>query len=260
MALAIRSATEKWNLILTDVAKSNIRSNLFTWRTPMEEVLTHQKWKSEKKRLALTEPKAKQDVGKTLDLYHKDPTLRGSLDALKKLKAGWKAYLEANDGNKDAEKYLKDQIKNTDEWTVELKKRGLESEGMKDTLKAINDKIERLTLEEVWKDPTLKEFLREQLKKEHSLENIDFLEAVEKRKGAWIYEQWVAPKCAQVQVNLSSETFKDLGEQYQSDPGKMTYRDAFLEIFSLVRKDSFRRMKKESWDLKQEIGERMKLL
>ena len=223
-----------------------------------DEVLTHAEWKSNKKKYALKEPKAKQDVGKTLDLYHKEKSVKGRLNALRKAKTGFEAYVDENDENK-AEKYLKDLIKNTDEVMVEIKKKGLESPEMAETLKAITDKCSSLTLDQVWKDPKLRELLRQQLKKEFSLENIDFLEAVEKRKGAWIYEQWVAPKCAQTQVNLSAATFKDLGEQYKSDPGKMTYRDAYDEVFTLIRKDTFRRLK-ENWDFKQEIGERMKLV
>ena len=224
-----------------------------------DEVLTHQEWKAAKKKLNLTPPKSNQDVGKTLDSYHKDRTLKGSLAALQKLADGLNAYLDKNEGNADAAKYLKGLIKNTKEVSTELKRRGLEAEDMKETLKAIEDKSRTITIEQVWKDPTLREMLREQLKREFSLENIDFLEAVEKRKGAWIYEQWVAENCKQTRVNLKGATFADLAEQYQSDPGKMTYRDAYEEVLALVGKDTLARLKKTS-DFRQEIGERMKLL
>ena len=224
-----------------------------------DEVLTHQDWKSTKKKYAFKEPKAKQDVGKTLDVYHKERSVKGRLNALRKVKAGFEAYLKENDESK-AEKCLKDLIKNTNDVLVEIKKNGLESPAMTETLKAINDKITDLSLKQIWGDKSLRELLRQQLKLEFSLENIDFLEAVEKRKGAWIYEQWVAPKCAQTQVNLKAPTFKDLAEQYKSDPGKMTYRDAYDEIFALIERDTLLRLKRDSWDLKQEIGERMKLL
>ena len=225
----------------------------------MDEVLTHQQWKADKKKLTLTAPKLNQDVGKTLDSYHKDKTLKGSLASLRKLTDGLNAYLDANEGNAKAEKYLKDLIKNTKEVATELKRRGLEAPEMAETLKAIEEKIRTIKIEHVWNDPTLKEMLREQLKEEHSLENINFLEAVEKRKGAWIYEQWVADDCAQNQINLKGATFKDLAEQYKSDRNKMTYRDAYDEILALIGKDALSRLKKTS-DFKREIGERMKLL
>jgi hypothetical protein len=195
-------------------------------------------WKGYKKKLGLLPPKSKQDLGPTLDKFHSATTLKDKVSLLKKLSIGFKTYLEANAANEEpkAARFLKLMIEESKKKRSELIKDGLSDEGIK---KAVETAVAAVSLEMVWSDAVFKKLLGKFLESEHSGENFDFLVAVEARKGAAIYRDFIVNNY----VNISSATRQDIIEQHTLDPNKVTYGKAYEEIWALVRRDSMGRFK-----------------
>jgi Regulator of G protein signaling domain len=198
----------------------------------MAELITHQEWKTGKKKYELTSPKTKQDIGPTLDKFHKASTVKDKVKFLQQIIAGFKVYRDDNKDNAKAKQYLEGLLKESKAKLDELKKDALKDP---DILAAVTKACKGLNLEDIWKDPTYKELFKK-FNKTGGLENFNFLVAVEQRKGAWIFTQFVQPGSPQ-EVNLTKPILTDLQAQYQDDPNKVTYRDAYNLIWDELRRE-----------------------
>jgi hypothetical protein len=220
----------------------------------MADLITHQEWKTAKKKYEMTSPKTKQEIGPTLDKFHKAATVKDKVKFLQQIIAGFKVYRDDNEDNAKAKPYLTKLLKESKEKADELKKDALKDPAIK---AAVTKACNALNLEDVWKDATYKELFKK-FNKSGGLENYNFLVAVEQRKGAWIFTQFVQPGSPQ-EINLTKPILDDLQAQYKDDPNKVTYRDAYNLVWDQLRREKMNDFRQWS-PLMYAVGEKLGIL
>lgn len=97
-----------------------------------------------------------------------------------------------------------------------------------------------ITLDKVLATPTLREQFVEFLKKEHSYENLEFLEALKGGPSKAVYDKFVKTEV----VNLPSKTRDNLKAAYEPPlPTPALWKAAQDDIMKLLANDSLRRFK-----------------
>jgi hypothetical protein len=212
----------------------------------MAEVITHAEWKAGKKKNGVHPPKNKQDVGPTLDQFHKALKYKDKVAFLNKIIAGLKVIRDANKDNPGtAVTFVDKTVKECKAALFDIKKNGLEADGMEDTKKEVIKKCHALTWDVVWKDAKLKKLLGKYAKATHTDDNFNFLDAVDKGNGVEIYNTYIK-KGSPSEINIDSTIFSDLNNQFRTNPlGRLNYDKAYKHIWAAFSRDTFKRFREQ---------------
>jgi hypothetical protein len=196
-------------------------------------VITRSEWTKIRDRNDVKSGRAKVSIGKSLDAYHAAKKFDDRAAKLRALLDAYSKYVNELDLKVPGEKQLAGEI-----GGKLIKNAKIALDKYDDIIQA----AKTLDMNDVVKSSAMMKIFPAYAKKEYSMENLDFILAVDKKVPPLkIYDEFIPLKAPRM-VNLTGPTRVALEKlAKEEDYGKMNFAQARKEIATLMTNDTVRR-------------------